>query len=72
MSGELCSHPDCENFAVAYGYCDEHVLEAADRVREAAQDEMIVQASLPNAAALLRQAKKKGLIQPTSSYVAVA
>lgn len=72
MSADVCRYTGCESFAVAYGFCDEHVLDAADRAREAAQDEMIAQASIPNAAALLRRATKKGLIQPTSGYFAVA
>lgn len=73
MSGsDVCRSRDCENFAVAYGFCDEHVLDAADRAREQQEDELIARAVLPNAAALLRQAKKKGLIQPTSGYHAVA
>lgn len=65
MSTLTCIYEGCLEEAVnGTSYCAEHAPS------NDVTDEMIVRASIPSAAALLKRAARQGYIQPTSGYAA--
>lgn len=61
-----CIRRGCDKPRTIGHFCTEH------QPHQQVSDDMVVQASIPSAAALLKAAVKKGLITPTTAYIAVA
>lgn len=65
--GVECRVDGCaEQVVSARGLCTTHLLDMVDN--GGPSDEMIARASIPDAAALLKQATRRGLISPVSGY----
>lgn len=63
----LCVRKGCDEERVSGRlYCEDHLDTASNRD---VSDDEIAAASIPDAVALLREAKRRGLIRPTSNYV---
>lgn len=75
MSRDIGTCRRCERHPVELsptGYCDDCIVELADERRDDPSDEMLTRASIPNAAALLRRATKRGFITPVTGYGKIA